>query len=229
MRGVAAFLIALVGAASAASNPAAAPATPAADGLGPALESVWVERRISFDYMGFTTAYNCDSLREKLIDLLRLAGARRDLEVTTGGCAFTSLRISPLVHAQLHFYSPVLPTAEPNASSLPVVPAMAHWLPVRIAPDRPRSIARGDCELIEQFEQQVLNNFAVRNIDSELRCVPHQLPSGEMHLHFEALTGTHTSEEESIASAQHPKKHDNELKSERKPSLTPDSTPKNEN
>jgi hypothetical protein len=226
MRGVVALLIALVGAASAAPNPAAAPPDRAPDSLGPAIESVWVERRISFDYMGFTTAYNCDSVREKLIDLLRLAGARRDLKVTTSGCDLPNLHVSALVHAHLHFFSPALSNAEPNASTLPVVPAMAHWLPVKIAPDHPRSIARGDCELVEQFEQQVLNNFAVRNVDSELRCVPHQLPSGEMHLHFEALTGTHTSEEESIATAQQPRKHDNELKSERKPNPAPDSTPK---
>jgi hypothetical protein len=224
-RGIA-FLIALLAAASAAAEPAAAPADAASAGQGPAIEAVWVERRVTFDYMGFTTAYNCDSLREKLIDLLRLAGARRDLEVTTSGCDLPSLRVSTLVHARVHFFSPVLPKAEPNASSVPVVPAMAHWLPVKIAPDHPRSIARGDCELIEQFEQQVLKNFEVRNVESDLRCVPHQLPFGEMHLHFEALTGTHTSEEESIAIAQHPKKHDNELKSERKPNPTPDSTPK---
>ncbi len=224
-----AFLIALLAAASAVAEPPAAPADAASADQGPAIEAVWIEHRVTFDYMGFTTAYNCDSVREKLIDLLRLAGARRDLKVTTSGCDLPNLHVSALVHARLHFFSPALPKAEPNASTLPVVPAMAHWLPVKIEPDHPRSIARGDCELVEQFAQQVLQHFAVRNVDSELRCVPHQLPSGEMHLHFDALTGTHTSEEESIANAQHPKKHDDELKSERKPDSTPDPTSKKEN
>jgi hypothetical protein len=224
-----AFLIVLAAAASAAAEPPAAPAAAAPAGPESAIEAVWSERRITFDYMGFTTAYNCDSVRDKLIELLRLAGARRDLKVTTSGCDLPNFQVSLMVHARLHFFSPALPGAEPQASSLPVVPATAHWVPVKIEPDQPRSIARGDCELVEQFAQQVLHHLAVRNIDSELRCVPHQLPSGEMHLHFEALTGTHTSEEESIANAQHPKKHDDELKSERKPDSTPDSTPKREN
>jgi hypothetical protein len=215
-RGVA-FLIAVLAASRAAADPAVVPADPVPANPTPAIESVWIERWITFDYMGFTTAYTCDSLREKLIDLLRLAGARRDLEVTTSGCSFVSLNVSLLVHARMHFRSPRLPQSEANPSSLQVLPAMSHWAPVQISSDRPRSFSRGDCELIEQFEQQVLKNFEVRNIESDLRCVPHQLPSARMHLNFEALTGTKTSEDESIEIEKHRKKPDNEMKSDRKP------------
>ncbi len=211
-----ALLVAFLAAASAAPNPAAPPEDPP-----PAIEAAWIERWITFDYLGFTTAYACDSLREKLIDLLRLAGARRDIEVTTGGCADAGLRVSLLVHARMHFRSPALAKTDVSSSTLPVVPAMAHWSPVQITPGHPRSLARGDCELIEQFQHQVLKNFEVRNIESSLRCVPHQLPSGEMHLDFEALTGTKTSEAESIEFEKHREKRDNEMKSDRKPAPKP--------
>ena len=212
MRRSVAVVSAFLSAAGAAPNPAVPPGDTA-----PAIEAVWLERRSSFDYVGFTTAYTCDSLRDKLIDLLRFAGARRDLEVTASGCESANLRVSTLLHARLHFHSAMLPKVGENPSSLPVRPALAHWSAVQIAAGHPRSIARGDCELIEQFEQQLLKHFEVRSVASELHCVPHQLPSGPMRLRFEVLSGTHTSQEESIQLEQHPPARNNQMKSDRKP------------
>ena len=177
----------------------------------------WVEHQVQFHYLGLTTYYTCDSLREKLIDLLRLAGARRDMAVSTGGCSFSNGAVSPMIHVRLHYYSPTLAGTETSAADLPAPAAVAHWQSVKLADGKPRSIARGDCELIEQFRDHVLKTFEVRNLAGDIVCVPHQLPAfNRMSLSFEALVATHATEEESIQQEKQPKKRDDTMKSERK-------------
>lgn len=180
----------------------------------PAVDAFWVERRVEFDYMGLTSLYSCDSMREKLVRLLKLVGARRDIEVTTSGCADTYSGITPFIHARLHFHSPRL--SKPADHGIEPTPAPSHWTPVRLEPGYRSAVDPGDCELVEQFDKQLLKYFEVRNVESRFFCVPHALPGpGAMRLNFEALVGTHTAQEESIQLEQHPAPHDDKMKSER--------------
>jgi hypothetical protein len=45
----------------------------------------------------------------------------------------------------------------------------------------------GDCELIEQFRQHVLPMFAIRNVVSNVTCVPHELSGSQVDLRFDAF------------------------------------------
>jgi hypothetical protein len=49
--------------------------------------AVWKTQELRFDYIGFTSKYSCDGLRDKVESVLLLLGARRDLEVRPFGCS----------------------------------------------------------------------------------------------------------------------------------------------
>jgi len=201
----------LAGLASSAAAPQSAN-PPAAE---PAIDAFWVEHRVDFYYTGYTSQYNCDALRDKLVSLMRLAGARRDIEAIATGCVNPMSSISAFIHASLHFHSPVLKkpaeyVREPTA-------APSHWTRVELRAGPRSLVEQGDCELLEQFRRQLLPYFEVRNIEHGMPCVPHQLPvRGELRLNFEALVGTHTAQEESIQQETQPPTHEEQMKSERK-------------
>jgi hypothetical protein len=196
------------------SVPGAAPAAAAAE---LALEARWVAHRVEFDYLGLTTYYTCDSLRDKLIEFLRAAGARRDLKVWTSGCSFSSGAVSPIIHARMEFRSLSLAPAEPSAPDAPAPAVPSHWTKVRIADRKPLVFSAGDCELMEQLRDRVLKALEVRNVRSDIVCIPHQMPAfNRMTLSFEALTTTRAAEEESMQLEKQPKKRDDTMKSERK-------------
>src|SRR5271170_1760556 len=56
------------------------------------MPAVWKEQHLSFTYMGRTSRYSCDGLRDKVRALLLDLGARRDLKITALGCEDTVAR-----------------------------------------------------------------------------------------------------------------------------------------
>ena len=187
-----------------------------------AVDAVWAEHNVDFYFLGDTLQqtvfYECESIRNKLEQLLRLAGARRDLYVRTSGCYDNGGRFSSFVSADLHFHSPTVSRpAESVKTDEQPLPAAARWTPVKLQLGWTRGFDSGDCTLVDQFRRQVLKYFDVRNLTSDLTCSVHlPSPRGRANLDFETLIATHAAEEESIQQQQRPKKHDNELKSERK-------------
>jgi hypothetical protein len=187
------------------------------EAVQPAVEARWVEHYVQFDYLGLTTYYTCNSLRDKLIELLRVVGARRDLTVRTSGCSLGNGTVSPIIHARMEFRSLVPAPPEPSAPDLPALPIPSHWTKVMITERKPRGIALGDCELVEQFRDRVLKTLEVRNAEIDLACIPHDMPAyNRMTLSFEALTTTRAAEEESLQREKQPMKRDDTFKSERK-------------
>jgi hypothetical protein len=49
--------------------------------------AVWTHKEKRYTYMGFTSHYSCDGLRDKIRATLLKFGARKDLEVTSTACA----------------------------------------------------------------------------------------------------------------------------------------------
>lgn len=189
---------------------------------GPAVDAVWTEHQVDFHFFGNsleqTVFYQCDSLRAKVERLLRLAGARRDIEVRTSGCYITEAQQSYVIRADLHFHSPTLAKiAEPANPAVKPLPAAVQWKPVKVQLGWTPGFDPGDCLLVEQFTLQVLKFFDVRNLTSDLPCAIRQPPPrGKASLGFEALIATHASEEESILAEKQPQKREEEMKSERK-------------
>jgi hypothetical protein len=58
---------------------------------------------------------------------------------------------------------------------------------VTFAARQPQQLALGDCELMEQFRQQVLPMFSTRNVVSNTTCIPHQESGSNIDLKFDAF------------------------------------------
>jgi hypothetical protein len=157
---------------------AAEPAPAATHDLG-----VWQKHEYSFVFLGFTSTYSCDGLADKIQVLLIAAGARRDSKSQPGVCASDFGRPDKFARARLTFYT-LAPAADAPAGAKPVD---AAWRSVALSPRSPRELGIGDCELVEQFRDNVLPMFTTRNIENHVTCVPHQDSGSNIDLRFESL------------------------------------------
>jgi hypothetical protein len=173
---VAAALVAvcaLLSAGTALADEAAATHTPGS----------WQKHQYSFAFLGFTSTYSCDGLADKLKRLLLAAGARADVKSAPGACAKGFGRPDKFARANLTFY-----TLAPIGNDAVDHPIDGIWRPVALANRSPRELMIGDCELVEQFRDQVLKKmFATRNVVSQTTCVPHQQSGSVIDLRFDSL------------------------------------------
>lgn len=158
-------------------------AAPAAEVAVPA---TWQRHEIEFVYMGFTTRYSCEGLRDKMKLLLRTLGARPGFEVEARACASVPGRVDAFPHVRMVFEAPQLPTAGQADVGEPVV---ARWRPVTLSRHKPRDLETGDCELVEQFRSRVLQAFTTRGLEGDINCIPHQLVGSTFSLRFDVLEG----------------------------------------
>ena len=171
----------------------AAVAVIAALGLGAAtaaqaddvVQAVWTPKKLRFTYMGFTSRYSCDGLRDKVQSILLALGARADLKLQSSGCSNGFGRPSPFpgVSGTVQVLEPVGDKAP--APDTPVI--SAHWKKVVVAPKGDPLNAAGDCELTEQVKQRLLPLFTSRNVEYSSTCIPNQLQVGGTRLSAEVL------------------------------------------
>lgn len=145
----------------------------------------WQSHKYTFQFLGFTSTYSCDGLADKLKIILLAAGARRDVKSQPGACASGFGRPDKFARADLTFYT--LAPADPNAAAGAV---KGIWRTVTFARRQPRELGIGDCELVEQFRQQVLPMFTTRNVVNNTTCVPHQESGSTIDLRFESFTAS---------------------------------------
>jgi hypothetical protein len=162
---------------SAAALAADAPPSPAAPGS-------WQTHKYSFQFLGFTSTYSCDGLASKLKELLLAAGARADAKSQPGACASPFGQPDKFARADLTF-STLAPSDTAAANGKPVNGA---WRSVTLAANTPRDLQVGDCELVEQFRQQVLPMFTTRNVASGTTCIPNQESGSLIDLKFDSFT-----------------------------------------
>jgi hypothetical protein len=162
----------------------------AADG-GRLIPAVWKEQHLSFHYMGRTSRYSCDGLRDKVRAMLLELGARRDLTITALGCEDTAARIrhaAPGPSLTIVFSSPVLAdsAAKPlHAGDLSSVGA--RYEAFSITSDAFRNMEIADCELVEEFAHQILPKVAIRDLKQDITCVPFEQSGGRFLLRGEVL------------------------------------------
>lgn len=144
----------------------------------------WQKHQYSFAFLGFTTTYSCDGLAGKLKKLLIAAGARADAKSEPGACAAGFGRPDKFARADLTFYT-LAPLANSTAGA--DTPVEGMWRPVAFATRSPRELAIGDCELVEQFHNFLLPMFAVRNVVSNMTCIPYQESGTVIDLKFESF------------------------------------------
>ena len=160
------------------------PRTSPADEPSARERGVWQKHEYSFVFLGFTSTYSCDGLADKIKLLLTAAGARPDSKSQAGACPNGFGRPDKFARADLTFY-----TLAPSGTDTPpgTKPVDGVWRPVSIADRSPRELGLGDCELVEQFRDNVLPMFATRNIDDHTTCVPNQYSGSLIALRFESL------------------------------------------
>jgi hypothetical protein len=160
-------------------------------GNGNALAAVWREQRLAFFYMGRTSRYSCDGLRDKMRSLLLDLGARRDLKISAIGCDESAPRLGrgPTgPNLRIIFSSPALPEAEPKPlHARDLAPVDARYQPFTLTSDAFRNFGIGDCELVEEFARQVLPKFVTRNVTKDITCVPYQLTGSRFFVRGETL------------------------------------------
>ena len=150
----------------------------------PRESGVWQKHEYSFAFMGFTSTYSCDGLASKLKILLIASGARPDAKSQPGACASGFGRPDKFARADLTFYT-LAPAATATDGAAPVD---GSWIPVALGSHKPRDLAVGDCELVDQFRTNVLPMFTTRNIENHITCIPHQESGSLIDLKFESLS-----------------------------------------
>jgi hypothetical protein len=159
-------------------------ASRADDGASAGGPGTWQSHKYSFQFLGFTSTYSCDGLADKLRIILLAAGARRDVKSQPGACASGFGRPDKFARADLTFYT--LAPADPSAAAGGAVKGI--WRTVTFGNRQPPELGLGDCELVEQFRQQVLPMFTTRNVINNTTCIPHQESGSTIDLRFESLT-----------------------------------------
>jgi hypothetical protein len=149
---------------------------------GDPVPAVWKEQHLSFLYMGRTSRYTCEGLRDKVRAMLLDMGARRDLTITALGCE------APAARARLESLGPTLSIvvstpALPDARLKPLHPGDLGKVDARfesfvITSDAFRNMGIADCELVEEFVHQILPKLVTRNLKQDISCVPFQQSGG---------------------------------------------------
>ena len=173
----------------------------------PAVNAVWLERDLMFTYMGFTSYYTCDGLRDKVRTVLERLGARPGFKVTPRSCMnMPRPEWSPAVRIVAAFPAEATPEllAELAAGASkrelaaraggrpvdePTAQFPARWKRVEFQ-SRPQGhgdIDDGDCELMEQLQRSVFDQIGVRAVESSLSCVPRQRTLGAVRMTVEVL------------------------------------------
>jgi hypothetical protein len=171
------------------------------------VNAVWVEKEIKFHYMGLTSYYSCDGLRDQAKKILTMVGARPDFTVVKRGCAepygpeFAPwLRIkaalpveaTPEVLAAMEAERPKQElVARSTGSSAALAEATAQFparaRKVEFAGNPRGPLKEGDCELVEQMLDRVLVPLGVKVVEDRLNCVSHQVMPGSLRLVVEVL------------------------------------------
>jgi hypothetical protein len=153
----------------------------AANGASPVagnpVAAVWRERHIDFVYLGRTTRYSCDGLRDKVRAMLLDLGARHDLKIVAIGCLPDDrLRVNSLQPSlDIIFSAPALPDAAAKPQRPGDLAATdARFEQFTIASDAFRNMGIGDCELVEEFTRQILPKLATRDVRQDITCAPMQ-------------------------------------------------------
>ena len=158
---------------------------------GTPIAAVWKEQQLRFFYMGRTSRYSCDGLRDKVRAMLLDLGARRDLRIDALDCEGAAARTrldapGPSLNIVFSAPAPADPKAKPlHAGDLAAV--YARFETFTITSDAFRNMGVADCELVEEFAHQILPKLVTRHVKQDITCVPFQQSGGRFLVRGEIL------------------------------------------
>jgi hypothetical protein len=159
----------------------------AAAQTGSAQPAKWVQKKLYFAYLGFTTHYSCDGLRDKVrLVLLQLGARKQGLDVHEAGCTAPEGGPEPFPAVAGTFYV-LQPVSGEQAGSGSAAIVAAHWqnVQVRLGPSALGRAAQ--CELLEQVKEKIVPLFNARNVRFRTDCIPHQLMTPGAALEVDVL------------------------------------------
>jgi hypothetical protein len=171
------------------------------------IRAVWQVQELRLTYMGFTSHYSCDGMREKIARWVKQLAPHENSKITIAGCDNpTGVAHMPSVRIVL-----ATPIAADAAGEITKDPKRAEAIAklqhkgkapfedgsfdaVRttvalLSKDYSEGIGgAGDCEMLENFRDQVIKKIDARIVSDHLGCFPHQGNVGNPQLTVEALT-----------------------------------------
>jgi hypothetical protein len=162
----------------------------AASALQPGHPATWRPYDLIVDLHDLPQRYSCDDLWYKFRDVLLAMGARPDIKILVYRCerGLTDGNArSP--RAQLRFSMPEL-----------LSPVQSRWAQlqavtttVRLAPGHPASLLSGDCELLRQMKDGLLESLSERVVSFNLACASPRSARWPFNVTVQALTPSRSS------------------------------------
>jgi hypothetical protein len=145
-------------------------------------QASWRHTKQTFHYYGFTSAYTCGGLEDKVRLILRLFGARKDAKAFATGCERESLHPSRSAWVTVEFDALA---AGPVASGAEAV--AGQWTPIQVEANRPFDMEEGDCEIMDHMRYVLLQGFAFKDLEYRATCMPHARILGSWRVRGQVL------------------------------------------
>ena len=189
-------------------------ATPAAAVDGATMMAVWVQKEVNFAYVGLTSYYSCDGIRDKVRQILKYIGARPGFKVTVRSCVndtgvrrdFGGVERMPWVYITAALPQPATPellaelampdpkrelvaraTGKASTTAEATAQFPARWRRVELVGRPIGPVQWGDCELVDQMAREAFPQLGARIVMNQMACVPHQVTPGGLNLTLEVL------------------------------------------
>lgn len=184
---------------------AAAQAVASAGDAAPVVNAIRVEREVDLVYMGFTSYYSCDGLRNKVRRVLVDLGMGDGLKVSARNCIrMTGPEVMPSLHivarVPVEATPELLAQIESEAGKRELVARVKGVAPeeataqfaarrkrVELEADPLGDLREGDCELVEQLRDRVFPKLGVTVVEDRTQCSPRQVSLGSIHTVVEVL------------------------------------------
>ncbi|HEY7639155.1 MAG TPA: hypothetical protein VH814_05490 [Steroidobacteraceae bacterium] len=178
------------------------------------VQAVWKPVEIKYSYVGFTTAYNCDSFEQKVRSILLTLGAPEQTRVQANGCIdvtrpsrnfFVTINTATAIPASEAKEPADKATRElaerltGKKDPLKTEPFPAEWKTVALSRDRRLDLQPGDCELMEGLTKDVLPKLSVKIISDRVQCTPNNLSIATPELKVSALVPLPKADESAAA------------------------------
>jgi hypothetical protein len=189
------------------------PAAYAASPTDGAVQSVWKPIEIKYSYIGYVTAYECDSFERKVRSILLAVGAAPQTRVKANGCIGTRPSRNFFVTVTTATPIPASEAKEPEDKAtkelterltgkkdpLQTDPFPAQWKTVDLSRDRRLNLEPGDCELLEGLSKEVLPKLSVNIVTNRVTCAPNTLSIQTPPLTVTALVALPKADESAAA------------------------------
>lgn len=144
------------------------------------VQAHWQDYQVSFGYSSLNTLYSCNGIEDRIEDLLRQLGARKDARASAAGCGGD--QVSPMISVRIRAALPVAGAASQGGETF-----TAQHKSVQLKTKSNGAVGSGDCELLEQIRGRLLPELKLKSTGDDLRCIPGQPSIGVGTLNVAAL------------------------------------------